>query len=278
MSDEINAGTGPNIVLRDHDNVPVEHDFPTHLQVDAADGGTTKYVHESLVAEPVEATVELDFSGGDMTITPEKGQAFSEVSISVPTNLIPANIAEGVTIAGIPGALAPSAGGGKPNFFVKRVTIYSPAHNVHSGIITLATAEELAAAGFTGEEPAIIGYLPVSAGRVYVPNSNPCTMGAIMSSLTLGINSSYSYYRGYVFRGYYNSNRYYWTHTAVTENAFSGNPVDNVPYYAGGEIRYNWDSQNPITDRGMDDTTLSSRDILVFAGTLKPTIEDVSIA
>lgn len=262
-----------DILLKDLDGTPAPKEgVDKGINVLLTDGTEKIYVDSAEVPVAVERTVELDFSGGNVAVTPEDGQMFSAVNIPVPANLIPANIAEGVTIAGIPGALAPNAGGGKPNFFVKRVTIYSPAHNVHSGIITLATAEELAAAGFTGEKPAIIGFLPVNSGHVYTPNSNPCTMGAIMTSVGLGVNSTYAYYRGYVFRGYNINGKYCWTHTAVTDNAFSGNQVDNVPYYAGGEIRYNWDSKNPITDRGVDDTTLSSRDILVFAGSLIPTI------
>lgn len=63
------------------------------------------------VPETVETSVELDFSGGDMVVTPEDGQAFSAVNIPVPGTLIPENIAEGVNIAGIIGTLA--AGGGE---------------------------------------------------------------------------------------------------------------------------------------------------------------------
>ena len=58
------------------------------------------------------ATVELDFSNGDMVVTPDSGKAFSQVSIPKPANLTPDNIAEGVNIAGIIGALAAGGGGG----------------------------------------------------------------------------------------------------------------------------------------------------------------------
>lgn len=60
-------------------------------------------------AETVETTVALDFSDGDMVVTPEDGQSFSAVTIPKPENLSPENIAEGVEIAGVMGALA---GGG----------------------------------------------------------------------------------------------------------------------------------------------------------------------
>ena len=62
--------------------------------------------------ELLETTVELDFSEGDMVVTPEAQKAFSGVNIPKPANLIPTNIAEGVAIAGIIGTLAAGSGGG----------------------------------------------------------------------------------------------------------------------------------------------------------------------
>lgn len=53
-------------------------------------------------------TVALDFSGGDMTITPAAGQVLSGLTIPKPETLIPENIKEGVNIAGILGTLAAS--------------------------------------------------------------------------------------------------------------------------------------------------------------------------
>lgn len=63
-----------------------------------------------LAAETEETTVELDFSNGDMEVTPTGEKAFSKVNIPVPGTLIPEHIAEGVDIAGIIGTLV--AGGG----------------------------------------------------------------------------------------------------------------------------------------------------------------------
>lgn len=57
-------------------------------------------------------TVALDFSGGDMTITPAAGQVLSGLTIPKPETLIPENIKEGVNIAGILGTLATGGGGG----------------------------------------------------------------------------------------------------------------------------------------------------------------------
>jgi hypothetical protein len=89
----------------------MEYVMPQNLQVDTSDGGTALYVHESQVSVPVAKTVDLDFSGGDMVVTPEEGKVFSSLNIPAPENLIPQNIAEGVNIAGIIGAMVAGAGG-----------------------------------------------------------------------------------------------------------------------------------------------------------------------
>lgn len=66
----------------------------------------------SALPESVETTVNLDFSSGDMEVTPAEGKVFEKVSIPTPANLIPENIAEGVDITGIIGTLV-AGGGGK---------------------------------------------------------------------------------------------------------------------------------------------------------------------
>lgn len=53
--------------------------------------------------DPVETEVTLDFSEGDMEVVPDAGKLFSKVSIPVPENLIPENIAKDVIVAGITG-------------------------------------------------------------------------------------------------------------------------------------------------------------------------------
>lgn len=53
--------------------------------------------------------IELNFSGGNQSVAAPDGYAVKNAIIQQPANLVPANIAEGVDIAGIVGALA--AGG-----------------------------------------------------------------------------------------------------------------------------------------------------------------------
>lgn len=54
-------------------------------------------------------TVSLELASGNQIVTPTEGKLLSEVTIEKPANLLPENIAEGVNIAGVIGALA--AGG-----------------------------------------------------------------------------------------------------------------------------------------------------------------------
>lgn len=84
----------------------------TLVPANIAKGVEVAGVVGELVAETEEVTVELDFSDGDMEVTPTADKTFSKVSIPVPETLIPENIAEGVNIAGIIGALAAGGGGG----------------------------------------------------------------------------------------------------------------------------------------------------------------------
>lgn len=63
--------------------------------------------------EITDKTVDLDFSGGDMAITPEDGKAFGNVNIPRPATLIPNNIVKDIEIAGITGTFE---GGSGDNF------------------------------------------------------------------------------------------------------------------------------------------------------------------
>ena len=78
-----------------------------------------------------EVTVALDFSEGDMVIEPSEGSLIEKVTIPQPANLIPGNIAEGVDIAGVVGALA---GGSGARFVYKSGSFTSAATNVTHGL------------------------------------------------------------------------------------------------------------------------------------------------
>lgn len=98
------------IVLRDRNGNRVEYPGIERVKLNTASGETVEFVSPSLIPESVETTIDPDFSGGNIEVTPEDGQAFSKVTVKQPENLIPGNIAEGVDIAGIIGTLVASGG------------------------------------------------------------------------------------------------------------------------------------------------------------------------
>lgn len=74
-------------------------------------GKTIAGVEGNFIGDTEEVTVDLNMADGNQTVEPSaEGKVLSKVNIIKPDTLIPANIAEGVDIAGIIGTLA--AGGG----------------------------------------------------------------------------------------------------------------------------------------------------------------------
>lgn len=94
------AETGPELSFLDHAGQPQPYEYAERLRVDTSDGGTTEYVHESLVPVVEDVEIEPDFSGGDMVITPGAGKAFGIVKLLKAAAHIPGNIAEGVELYG----------------------------------------------------------------------------------------------------------------------------------------------------------------------------------
>lgn len=101
-----------DIVLKDRSGKPVEYPGIERVKLNTVDGEQVEFVDPALIPENVETTIDLDFSGGAVEVSPEDGQTFKKVTVPVPANLIPGNIAEGVDIAGIIGTLAAGGGGG----------------------------------------------------------------------------------------------------------------------------------------------------------------------
>lgn len=97
------------VIVKDRTGKDVEHKGAVGVRVRTLDGSTKDFIDGDSVPAPVTKEVQLDFSAGGMTILPNEGEVFSEVSIPKPTALVPQNIAEGVNVAGIVGSLV---GGG----------------------------------------------------------------------------------------------------------------------------------------------------------------------
>lgn len=125
-----------DILLKDLDGTPTPKEgVDKGINVLLTDGTEKIYVDSDEVPAPVGRTVELDFSGGDMTITPEEGQVFSTILIPKPPNLIPDNIAADKDVAGIIGALVTGGGGGgnivaAQGEFIPTSTVHTINHNL----------------------------------------------------------------------------------------------------------------------------------------------------
>ena len=91
---------GRNLVLKDHSGINIEGlDSVVEIRVPTDDGDFQSYT----LGARVEKTIDLDFSAGNMEVTPENGTVFGKVVIRQPATLIPDNIAFDVNIAGIVG-------------------------------------------------------------------------------------------------------------------------------------------------------------------------------
>ena len=96
------------IMLKDRTGTDIEYEGVEGVRVFDKDGNAHVFVPP---VEREEKTVELDFSGGAMEVTPTAGKVLSKVGILVPDGLTPENIPEGVRIAGIDGTRKTGAEG-----------------------------------------------------------------------------------------------------------------------------------------------------------------------
>lgn len=87
--------------------------LPENIVKDKVIGGV---VGNLAMTSGAEATIDPDFTNGDMEVTPAEGTHFSKVTVEKPDNLLPENIAEGIDIAGIIGTLV-AGGGGEFKYF-----------------------------------------------------------------------------------------------------------------------------------------------------------------
>lgn len=94
------------VVLKDSTGKGIAYEHVNSIKIPTPTGNFRTFVE----GETTTASIEPDFSDGDMTVTPEEGEFFSEVSIKKPENLLPENILKDVNIAGILGTLETSSG------------------------------------------------------------------------------------------------------------------------------------------------------------------------
>lgn len=102
-------GADTPIVLKDRTGTGIEYEGVEGVRVFDKDGNAHVFVPP---VETEEKTVDLDFSGGAMEVTPTAGKLLSKVGIPVPANLLPENIAKDVDIAGVVGTHEGGGSGG----------------------------------------------------------------------------------------------------------------------------------------------------------------------
>lgn len=99
----------PNIKARNYDGEYITHENVNKVFYESADVSGTLIPFS--YGETEKKTVDLDFSEGDMVLTPDTGKLWNQVDIPVPASLVPENIAKDVEIAGIVGTHETEGGG-----------------------------------------------------------------------------------------------------------------------------------------------------------------------
>lgn len=99
------------LVVKTRDGTPVTHDVTNNtVRIVGVDGEAKGFVFADDVPEAVEKTVNVDWSEGDMVVTPEAGQVFSSILIPKPETAIPENILKDVNLGGVIGAAVAGSG------------------------------------------------------------------------------------------------------------------------------------------------------------------------
>ena len=170
-------GADTPIVLKDRTGTGIEYEGVEGVRVFDKDGNAHVFVPP---VETEEKTVELDFSGGAMEVTPTAGKLLSKVDIPVPENLLPENIAEGVSIAGIVGALT-SGKGAKFSFGSYKATAERGTMTIKHNLGVIPDIVLMWCAGST------------AAGAVYI-----LAFSSAFAAATHGAYSAQGYSNGYM--------------------------------------------------------------------------------
>lgn len=91
---------GNEIVLKNYSGEPVTYENVDAVMFDTPEGGTQVYTRGSLISG---ISVQLDLKDGDQTITVPDGTVARSATILKPDTLVPENIRNGTTIAGVEG-------------------------------------------------------------------------------------------------------------------------------------------------------------------------------
>ena len=97
------------IVLKDRNGTDLVFKGKEKVKIPTESGGKQIFSRGEAITN---VPIELDFSGGNQSVTAPAGQLVKSAVIYKPDGLVPENIAEGVDIAGVLGTLAAGGGGG----------------------------------------------------------------------------------------------------------------------------------------------------------------------
>ena len=92
--------SGNGIVLKNYSGVDVTYENVDAVMFDTPDGGTQVYTRGELITG---VYVSLDLKDGNQTVTTPEGTLATAATIIKPATLVPENIRNGITIAGVEG-------------------------------------------------------------------------------------------------------------------------------------------------------------------------------
>lgn len=118
----VHISDGGNMVLKDRAGDDMEGiEAVVELRVPTSGGKFQSFIGGVRTNKTLHSN-EVDFSTGDIVITPRKGEVFGTVTVPKPPALLPENIMEGVTIAGVDGT---AKGGGDEPILTKPIRFYN---------------------------------------------------------------------------------------------------------------------------------------------------------
>lgn len=118
----VHISDGGNMVLKDRTGADLPGIEPVvELRVPTSGGKFQSFIGGVRTNKTLHSN-EVDFSTGDIVITPRKGEVFGTVTVPKPPALLPENILEGVTIAGVDGT---AKDGGDIQILTKPIRFYN---------------------------------------------------------------------------------------------------------------------------------------------------------
>lgn len=101
--------TVEGVILKDRNGIDRTFEKAPAVRLKKTDGDWQIFSK----GETTQADITLDFSGGDMVVTPDEDKLFSMLKILLPATLISENIADGIDVAGIIGSHKGGSGSGE---------------------------------------------------------------------------------------------------------------------------------------------------------------------